>query len=771
MKMLNQDPVPRLFHEGLTRLLIALIIGISVIGTWLISVPDARAHGYIIRSMPQSRGVLDRAPARIQAWFSEGLEARFSTLTLKDQDGKEILLADVGVNPDNTSILSARIPEPLPNGAYLINMRAAFASDGHVYNEVLVFWVGEPTGQGDSAFADADQTTRTADPLEVLWRAITLPGLNVLFGALVLYQVILLPGWGNRKYRAGGLAPRLMRALNLTIWIAIGAALIGTIIAVLQQSMALFYAAPEQVIRERLWSVVLEGTQVGGMLKLRLVFIGFAALCHAAITYFMPRYPDAVAPVMAVNILNGAAALFTLSMTSHAAGATLWTIPSALIDWVHLLANSAWIGGLFMLSILLPIAVAPYQAANQNGSAHRPEAQLATRAILRRFSALGVICVLLLITTGVYSSLVHVLQLTDLTGTAYGLSLIAKTLLILPLLGLALYHHLITDPSRLRSIQDRLRLQMRMPTLFRTLRVESLIGLIVLISAAYLSATPPPIPVDARAASIVPTLQATIDGLAVQLAVDPNAAGENSYEAILTRDGNPVEGATVRLQWAYPALDQRTDPIRLEDSGGGSYLSGGAELVRGGGWRAILDITEAGSAAPIRAAFAWDVLSEAPPTNPRTANWLNWLSAAAILGILGAWLIPPSARGVGSLRWKRETILIATVSSLIAVVLLGGGVVLIANSSTRIEALRNPAPEVVNPTLPDSESLIRGQSVFERECLTCHAPGSNTPLRQSRIDFLRDEELYTIIVHGQDNIPAVPLTDAERWDVINYLRR
>src|SRR5512133_3752328 len=108
--------------------IIALLSGLILV----VGLQPAGAHGYILRSIPQDRSVVSHAPTRIQVWFSENLEPRFSTLTLADQNGQDIPLADTGVSPTNPALLSARGPRTLPDGPYVVTIRAAFASDGHV---------------------------------------------------------------------------------------------------------------------------------------------------------------------------------------------------------------------------------------------------------------------------------------------------------------------------------------------------------------------------------------------------------------------------------------------------------------------------------------------------------------------------------------------------------------------------------------------------------------------------------------------------------------
>src|SRR5688572_5302806 len=53
-------------------------------------VPSTQAHGYIVRSIPEDREALERAPIRVQYWFSEDLEPEFSSITVRDQSGNVV---------------------------------------------------------------------------------------------------------------------------------------------------------------------------------------------------------------------------------------------------------------------------------------------------------------------------------------------------------------------------------------------------------------------------------------------------------------------------------------------------------------------------------------------------------------------------------------------------------------------------------------------------------------------------------------------------------
>src|SRR5690606_13414738 len=111
---------------------------------FLLLASPASAHGYILRSIPEDRAVLERPPVRLQYWFSEDLEPDYSYVILRDADGATI--AEGGVAEDNYALMMLRVPPELPDGAYLAELRLAFASDGHVITETRAFFVGQEVG-------------------------------------------------------------------------------------------------------------------------------------------------------------------------------------------------------------------------------------------------------------------------------------------------------------------------------------------------------------------------------------------------------------------------------------------------------------------------------------------------------------------------------------------------------------------------------------------------------------------------------------------------
>src|SRR5258708_38914412 len=143
---------------------------------------------------------------------------------------------------------------------------------------------------------------------------------------------------------------------------------IGSILALMQQTSVLFGADVNTVLQNNLWSAVLRNTEFGDVLTLRIGLIVVAAAILGSALYFAARQPELVGVRWALDTVIAGALLGTLSASSHAAGSTLWPLVSVAVDWLHLLATGAWIGGLVALAITLPAALTPLVGAQRRAA-------------------------------------------------------------------------------------------------------------------------------------------------------------------------------------------------------------------------------------------------------------------------------------------------------------------------------------------------------------------------------------------------------------------
>lgn len=711
----------------------------------------AQAHGYMVRSIPADRAVLDRAPARLQYWFSEDLEVAFSSLNVRDQHGN--IIATGGVSEDDRSLMTVRLPPDLPDGAYIVELRPAFSSDGHVVAESRVFFVGQEiggiAGQGGSG---------RAVPLEVLWRAITLPAIMLLFGVFTLYAGVLVPAWGNTDYRAGLLPPRVMNRLMWIATIAWIAALAGTGLSLIQQTMVFFNVDFNQALNSNFWSVVRIGSRFGDMWNARVGFLMMVAILFGVALFLRRDQPETLRPFWIATAWAVALVIGSFSVISHAAGSLIWPWVGIAVDWLHALAVGFWVGGLAAFVLVLPAALRPYE-----GEARRA----ALLAALRRFSRMAAAAVFIVISTGLYSASNWIFTPAD-ARTSFGVSLALKLLLALPLLALGALHHMALRPDRFQRFAA---LTGRVAHFGASLRLEAALALPLLVSVGLLSATPVPVPDFARQQAEVPGSVQRAFGLIVTMNISPGGPGINTVDVIISRDGQPVDDAAVRLSHANPVRDWRSPWQALEPVEGGLYVTVGDEINRTGRWWTLLEITELGNEAR-RLVFDWDITGEAAVIQTRPPGPANLIALGLVTLALG-WAAYPAARGFyHQLDLRPASVLVAGGVTVLTAAALVVGFILIQETRQRYEDNLNPPPQIINSVLPTQASLERGQMLYEQHCIGWQANARDFAALRSALPRLRDEDLFGATLDGWRGLPPCEgeLSLFQRWDVVNFLR-
>jgi putative copper export protein/mono/diheme cytochrome c family protein/peroxiredoxin len=172
-------------------------------------------------------------------------------------------------------------------------------------------------------------------------------------------------------------------------------------------------------------------------------------------------------------------ALALMSASSHAAAITPGTVSAVAVDVVHLVGTGLWGGGLVALALLLRVA------SHEDGADARPYAVLAARRFSR--AALGVM--LLLMASGALNAIAQVESVAALAGTPHGRLLLAKLVVLVPILVLAAVNRTrilpaLTAPSALVG-----RSTLRRLTAF--VGLEAALALILIALAAAMTLTTP----------------------------------------------------------------------------------------------------------------------------------------------------------------------------------------------------------------------------------------------------------------------------------------
>ncbi|MFW5748472.1 MAG: CopD family protein [Chloroflexota bacterium] len=714
-------------------------------------VQPAAAHGYIVRAIPENRAVLERPPTRLQYWFSEALEREFSVVNLRDQQGD--ILATGGLSENDNTLMVLRVPNDLPDGAYIVELRPAFASDGHVVAESRVFFVGEEIG-GVAGAGQSDQ----AIPLEVAWRTLVIASTILLFSTLTVYSLVLVPAWGSDKYAAGLLPPRVMRRLNVIVGYALLGVFVGNGLALIQQTMVFFNIGFTQALDPDFFGLVRVGSRFGDIWNWRMMFLGGIGVMFLLSLTQRENQPQSVRAYWVASAWLGALVLGSHSVLSHAAGSLLWPWVGITVDWLHLLGVGFWAGGLAVLVLVLPVALRPYE-----GEARR----MALLAALRRFSRVALVAAAVVVTSGIYSASNWIYGPDEVT-TTFGGTLFLKVTLVAALLALGGLHHIALQPERFARLE---RLAARVRGFMPTLRLEAGAAVAVLGAASLLSATPVPVPAFAQQEVQVPTQALDAAGLTVVMSIIPGGPGVNTHDTIVTRGGQRVEDVSIQLVNVHPASDTRSDPHVLEQAEPGLYVTATADIETVGRWWSLLDITLP-DGQQHRLAFDWDISAEAAVIQSINPNLANLLALTAVVLASMMVLRPFAQRLFGALNLDAGSVTIAvTATALTAVALIVGYVVVQQQRQTYQETL-NPPPQVINAVLPTQTSLERGERLYTEHCIGWQAQPRDFNALRDRLAVIRDEELYATVSGGWRNLPPCTgdLSLYQRWDIVNYLR-
>ena len=262
-------------------------------------------------------------------------------------------------------------------------------------------------------------------------RALTDASLLSMLGALTFRAVVAPAGLGIARGSA------VVACLALPSWIVAQAANLGGSIA----------ATPD----------ILSLTEFG--------HLAAASFCCALFVLLVAGQGWRLAAAL------GTAFMAVVLQAGHSHAAAMDPGPSLLrvSTTLHLLAASAWLGGLLPLGRLAASASLP---------------QL-TRAV-RRYSLLGTGCVLVLLATATLQGVVLVGGMARLVGTGYGLVACAKMALFATLAGLALFNRQVLSPALAGARPDRARCR-----LVCSIAVEMAAGLLVVSAAALLSSLEP----------------------------------------------------------------------------------------------------------------------------------------------------------------------------------------------------------------------------------------------------------------------------------------
>lgn len=162
--------------------------------------------------------------------------------------------------------------------------------------------------------------------------------------------------------------------------------------------------------------------------------------------------------------------------TSHAASRLEDRVPLILMTALHQLAAATWIGGMPYLWLLIGS-----QTESDSGDGnHGSEWDWA----VRRYSTTSIVCVAVLIASGITTAWFYTQSWSAVYGTAYGLVLTAKSVMLIALLAVGASNFLMIRNGKFQ-------LPPRLKRVAQFSEVEIGIGFTIILAAASLTSQPP----------------------------------------------------------------------------------------------------------------------------------------------------------------------------------------------------------------------------------------------------------------------------------------
>ena len=540
----------------------------------------ASAHAYLVKTVPTPSANLNAPPPAVALTFDEAVEPRFAIISVTNAAGRQETTAPVSRSPANPDTLVVPLRPHLPEGWYLVYWRA-ISVDGHPVQGAYTFAIGPNAGpQPQFPVPSVAETATTPKLLVARW--LLFLTVMIAIGLFVLRIAIARPllrrveGTSLRAVSIAMVAFSVLGLLAIPVYLDI-----ATSIDSLRSDLAVGTLVP-------LFRVTAFGR---GYVDMEICFALFCVASWIAVWVDRPqREHRSIAELAATSgALVAAAAVLVFPGTSGHAGQTSPRGLSLLLDWLHLVSGSIWLGGL--VGLLLVWATLP-----------RVSRVAGLTVTVPRFSNVAFVSVLVLIASGTGATIIHMPTVAALWQTSYGKTILVKIGLLLAAMVLAAFNLLRTKPH-LDAARERPELgPPAAKMLGRLVTGEAVIVACAVFAGALLSSLAPPAKALAEVGSavahvgpgkVVQVVQK--NGYTIKILVSPNrAAVPNSFALQLTRGTTPVRGAEVTLQFAMLDMEMANQVFELAETSPGIYSRPAPALVMVGHWGLTYTITPKG---------------------------------------------------------------------------------------------------------------------------------------------------------------------------------
>jgi len=376
----------------------------------VIGVPSAYAHPFLLDSEPSQAVNAPIGTTQIITKYSEAVEIDFSELKVFDSNGNQIDNGDTAYYEGESSLVITT--PPLEDGTYTVTSKVLSKVDGHLVRAAIIFGVGE--AQVDVSLLESQDESETTFLPEAAARFPGIVGQTVVLGSAISAIAI----WGTQRKHFGKENLTLINQTYRSKFSKItGAALVGVLVSN-------FVMIAVQTVRLETSPIDVLGTTFGATWLIRMII----TIILLGIWFWMERKPHLTNKKHVPMLIVSLALIFTTTMFGHGTASEL--AAPMILDYVHNLLASVWIGGIIFFSFVILPTLAKLDWM---------EKEKTVLAILPRYSGMVTIALGILIITG--PTLLWFLEsnVTSITNSTYGLLIFAKIFLALIMIGLGAY--------------------------------------------------------------------------------------------------------------------------------------------------------------------------------------------------------------------------------------------------------------------------------------------------------------------------------------------
>jgi len=362
----------------------------------LIGFPLAYGHPFLLDSEPAQGQNAAVGTTQIVTHYSEAVEIDFSELKIFDSDGNQVDKRDTTYyNAESSLVITT---QPLEDGVYTIASKVLSKVDGHLVHAAIIFGVGDV--QIDASLLESQEQSETTFVPESIGRFPGLVGQTIVLGGVIASLAIWSTGQTRFKEQIALIDSSFRARFSKVIGFGIIAVFASNFIMLGVQTWRL-EASPLDVIETTFGSTWLT------RMILTIILIG--------IWFWIERKNQISFKTQLPMLVFALALIATTTMMGH--GASTEMAPPIILDYVHNLLSSIWIGGVIFLGFVILPSITKLDANVRDKI---------TISLIPRFSGMIIISLGILIITGPMLLWFLDSNVSSITESTYGKLIMLK---------------------------------------------------------------------------------------------------------------------------------------------------------------------------------------------------------------------------------------------------------------------------------------------------------------------------------------------------------